>query len=837
MLAECVILQDGACIFPGELVPSVRAHIPVVEGRWKGMHIGAVRHTLHTARTLARCEIPVPSPMLREYNWPGRFKPYAHQRETAGFLSLHPRAFCLNDMGCVDSATEYLSPFGWRRMDEYDGGEVAQYWPLTGAIELVQPDAYVKLPCPQMIRFKNARGVDQLLSPEHRVLAEFPYGERLRVVSAAEVLVAHRENAQGFRGKIPNTFTVVGRGMDLSAAQLRLHVAVSADGYIQRESSRRCVVRLRKERKILRLRQLLADAGVPYDERECAPAGFRMFTFTALAPKGLAALWECSQEQLAVVADELGRWDGGSRKAGSTEFYSRRREDADFAQYAFCATGRTATVSEQHREDGSVDYIVHARAHGRAIGLAGTLVDGSKSETVWVEPSTDGFKYCFTVPSTFLVFRRNGCVFLSGNTGKSASILWAWDYLRQQGLAGSMLVLCPLSTMRSVWEQECFNVVPHRSTAVLYGSKDKRLSLLKRGADVYIMNHDGVKVIEPALLEAKDISLVVVDEGTAFSNAQTQGYKALRRVVAERDLWWSTGTPTPQSPTQAWAQCRIVNPDRVPKAFTVFRDLVCYRVGMHGWKPKDNAKKVVHRAMQPAICYAKRDCLDLPPVTKTWRDAALTAAQTKMATALQKEWLLEDEASGTKITATNAAVRMAKLLQVYTGAVRTDDGEVVEVDCSPRFEVLDELIEQTSEKVLVFAAFRAVLQRLEQHLSKKYSVGVIDGSVPESERQKIVRGFQTATHPRIIVAHPKTTSHGLTLTAANLTVWFGPVFSAEQYIQANNRTDRPGQRNPVTIAHIAASPLERELFKVLQGRVTTQNDVLRLYQHFATKGE
>ena len=68
----------------------------------------------------------VPSPMRTQYNYPGMYKPFAHQRTSAEFLTLNRRAFCLNEMGCVDSETEYLSPTGGVKISEYAGGEVAQ---------------------------------------------------------------------------------------------------------------------------------------------------------------------------------------------------------------------------------------------------------------------------------------------------------------------------------------------------------------------------------------------------------------------------------------------------------------------------------------------------------------------------------------------------------------------------------------------------------------------------------------------------------------------------------------------------------------------------------------
>src|SRR5512139_799192 len=59
----------------------------------------------------------VPSPIEKNYNWPGRYRPMAHQRTTAGFLTLHRRAFVFNDPGTAKTisalwAADYLMARG-----------------------------------------------------------------------------------------------------------------------------------------------------------------------------------------------------------------------------------------------------------------------------------------------------------------------------------------------------------------------------------------------------------------------------------------------------------------------------------------------------------------------------------------------------------------------------------------------------------------------------------------------------------------------------------------------------------------------------------------------------
>jgi superfamily II DNA or RNA helicase len=55
---------------------------------------------LDEARVLKNLGVKdVPSPIVRKYPWPGRYKPMAHQVETAAFLTLHRRAFVFSEPG------------------------------------------------------------------------------------------------------------------------------------------------------------------------------------------------------------------------------------------------------------------------------------------------------------------------------------------------------------------------------------------------------------------------------------------------------------------------------------------------------------------------------------------------------------------------------------------------------------------------------------------------------------------------------------------------------------------------------------------------------------------
>lgn len=1109
-----------------ECIPSARM-LPDREG------IVVLPHKPDEVRVLRNLGIKAPAPILHYYDFPGNFTPYNHQRMTSAFLTMNKKALVLNEIGCVDADTEYLSPTGWKRIADYSGGAVAQYHPETGCTTFVASPEFVKLPCADMVRFKTAYGVDQLLSPEHRVLYTGSTGKQA-VCSAEHVLERHTESKLGWKGRITTTFSPASRvGISLTDAELRLMVAVMADGHFA-SGTNWCVVRLKKEHKKARLRKLLIAASVQYTEfmpEYKSALGFSVFRFTAPRRDKTYGTWawDATSDQLLNIADEVWRWDGSARKAGAVEFFSRDKSSADFVQYAFAATGRTASLNVAERDDGT-DYVVHARKSASLLYVCGSS-RGEKTETIYAAPSTDGFKYCFMVPSTFLILRRNGCIFATGNTGKTQSALWAADYLMKQGLVKRVLILSPLSTLERVWGDAVFKEFYHRKAVVMHGTAKRRRRLLNTEADFYIINHDGFSIISDECMGMFDI--VIVDEAAVYRNPSTAKFRRLRAWMngnPHARLWMMTGTPTPNSPTDAWALAQLTgNPD-VARTFTAFRDQTMERFGQYTYFPRPTALATVQHVLQPAVRYTRDECLDLPDTVFQTREVPLTAEQ-KMHYDKMMKHFITDVAGGEQITAVNEAVKLQKLVQIacikhdtdvltdrgwmpvqkvnkhhmvwdgtewvqqggavykgerpivvldgvcmtpdhkvwvgrwvaaqeliddggfnrpevrlpnsftsgtthcnkdengaldmplrlreygvtaepvpaqsgsdisaqlwmlprqsdtqhdqhpplsrldrfagavlkykkqglgqlrgagyrcmsgvgavlrsllggygadlpayaYTGSegqqwpilagelslgerssaseqppqqlttsyptrnhgrsassqsirdkardtlcedtqvqvasiesthkvydlincgprnrfvVRgtsgellivhncgvayNDMGENVELDCKPRVNAVCEIVEEVGEKVIIFVPLTGTLHMLERELSKRWTVGVVNGAVSTSKRNRIFENFQTAVDPRIILAHPATMAHGLTLTAASTIIWYGPITSNEQYTQANGRIERIGKRHVSNVIHIEGTPLERKMYTRLQNKQKLQGLLLDLIQN------
>jgi superfamily II DNA or RNA helicase len=421
----------------------------------------------------------------------------------------------------------------------------------------------------------------------------------------------------------------------------------------------------------------------------------------------------------------------------------------------------------------------------------------------------------------FLTMHRRAFCFNDPGTAKTMSALWAADYLMARGEVRRVLIICPLSIMQSAWMGDINNSVIHRSAIVAHHAQASRRADMVRGDyEFVIINYDGLNLVADDIIEDGRFDLVIVDEANAYALPTTKRWKTLAKILRpDTFLWMMTGTPAAQSPVNAYGLAKLVNPSGVPQYLTAWRDKVMNKITMFKWAPKPDARDKVFEVLQPAIRFSKKDCLDLPPVLKTTREVPLTAMQQKYYDKIKNDMLVM--AAGQVISAVNKAAVVNKLLQISCGGVYSEDGEVVTFDASPRMKLLLEILEETDRKVIIFATYRSSIDLITEYLSKVgYNVGVIHGGVPASRRGELINQFQNTPTPQVMIMQAQATAHGITLTAADTVVFFGPQMSVELYTQAIARADRKGQTSDkVTVVHIESSPIEKKMFKAMDARV------------------
>lgn len=323
------------------------------------------------------------------------------------------------DIGCVDKETEFLSPDGWKRIDEWNGEQVLQYNEHTGIANWVIPQAYIRKPATTFLHLKTKYGIDQMLSPDHRIFyrgtSRIKGAGRLKIATAQEVYDRHENNVLGWGGTFLTSFALESQksGICLSDEEIRVMVMVMADGSFPSENGVRCILRFRKERKIAKALQLLTEAEIDYSYHVSKEAAgdTTVIRFDApLREKSMTVFWTANPDQLRIIADEALDWDG---TRDLNVYFTRDKASADFMQYAMTASGARARLLVDNRQDGGIDYRVFANANTE-VGLKAT-----PKGNIEVIEATGEEQFCFTVPTGLWVMRRNGCVVITGNCGMS----------------------------------------------------------------------------------------------------------------------------------------------------------------------------------------------------------------------------------------------------------------------------------------------------------------------------------------------------------------------------------------------------------------------------------
>jgi SNF2 family DNA or RNA helicase len=433
--------------------------------------------------------------------------------------------------------------------------------------------------------------------------------------------------------------------------------------------------------------------------------------------------------------------------------------------------------------------------------------------------------------AAFFTLHHRAFCFSEQGTGKTASAIWAADYLMSIKAVRRVLVICPVSIMDVAWRADLFSFAMHRSVGIAHGTAEKRRKVLAADTEFVIINFDGVEVVRKELA-AGGFDLVIVDEANAYKNAQSNRWKVLSWLMMQLNqprLWMMTGTPAAQGPVDAYGLAKLVNPGGVPRTFGLFRDMVMIKVTQFQWRPRPEATQIVHRALQPAIRFTKDECLDLPDIVYTKREVELTAQQKRYYNLLRKE--MQMEAAGSTVTAVNAAVKMNKLLQISAGAVYDENGDALEFDIKHRYSVMCEAIAEATKKVLVFVPYTHVIDVLADKMrADGYSIDIIRGDVPVSKRTDIFQRFQREADPQVLLIQPQAAAHGVTLTAADTIIWWGPVTSLETYSQANARTHRSGQTHKCNVIQLQGSYAERRLYEMLDLRKDVFGQLVDLYK-------
>lgn len=393
-------------------------------------------------------------------------------------------------------------------------------------------------------------------------------------------------------------------------------------------------------------------------------------------------------------------------------------------------------------------------------------------------------------------------LFWGMGTGKTVTTLTAIDQLLHDCLEdGPVLVIAPKRVAEYTWGRECskWEHLRHLRVSRIMGTVKQRQDALTVPADLYVINRENVVWLIDQVGNQWPFRIVVIDELSSFKSAQAKRWKSLRRVRGRiQRIIGLTGTPRPNGLDDLWAEIYLLDQgERLGKTLTRFRQryLVPEKYNGHivyQYRPADGAEEEVYSKLSD-ICMSiqKEDVLSLPG--QVYEDVELTApaALMKKYKQFERDRVLECLDADGQIVAGSAAALTNKLLQFANGAIYDTDGTVHELH-TIKLDALDELIESAGgEPVLVLYAYQHDADRIRARIPCRALDTPAD-----------IDAWNRGDIP-VALAHPASVGHGLNLQdGGHIIIWYGLTWSLELYQQANERLNRPGQKNVCRIYHL-----------------------------------
>jgi len=444
-------------------------------------------------------------------------------------------------------------------------------------------------------------------------------------------------------------------------------------------------------------------------------------------------------------------------------------------------------------------------------------------------------------------------LFMEMGTGKSKVLIDNLGMLYQAGEINFALVIAPKGVYRNWVAKEIpehmSDDIPHRVIRwVASPNKTQQAEMRSVGEEfdgltIFVMNVESFSSIK-----GKNAGewmgrafgrngLIAIDESTTIKNHKAKRTKALMKIAsAFKYKRLLTGSPVTKSPMDLYSQCEFLRPGLLGyDSYYAFqgRYAVMQRktMGSHAFQQLvgfRNLDELTFKIDQFSYRVLKQDCLDLPDKIYTVRYVGLTKQQRDMYNSIKQHALVMLD-NGDLSTAPAVITQMLRLQQILSGHLKTDDGDTIYFD-SKRMDALKEILEEHDGKAIIWSRFRYDIRQITKMLNDTFGQGCAAsyyGDTSDDERQRAVNDFQNSEHLKFFVGNPSTAGYGLTLTEADLVIYYANDFNLETRAQSEDRAHRIGQKNNVTYVDlISEGTIDERIVKSLQSKIDIGAKVL-----------
>lgn len=452
--------------------------------------------------------------------------------------------------------------------------------------------------------------------------------------------------------------------------------------------------------------------------------------------------------------------------------------------------------------------------------------------------------------------------FLEPGLGKSKMLIDTGAYLYLSGKIKSMVI----STVKAMCPSFEFIEVPtHMPDGVDYAvfrydaakvttkefQRRWKKFLAFKGLKVFIFNVDAAStnnltkmMRELYSVVGKDY-LMGIDESTTIKTHTAKRSKALcafSRAAKYRRIM--TGTPITNGPLEIFGQAIALEaPGKIlgHKSFYSFRGYYATMekktFGNRSFNVVtgyQNTEELTELLSTFSSIIKKEDALDLPEKIYSKVPVEMTKSQQTMYNKLRQEAIIELENLGESIEVTNILTMLVKLHQIVCGQLKYENENGVETYASienNRLSTLLELLELEPGKVVIWSNYRQTLADIVKTLSSKYgenSVIQFHGGVNQANREVAAKRFQDKDDEcRFFVANPQSAGLGLTLTTADLAIYYSNDYSLERRIQSEDRIHRIGQTSSARyIDLVSPDTVDEKIIEALRNKKSLADKVV-----------
>ena len=508
--------------------------------------------------------------------------------------------------------------------------------------------------------------------------------------------------------------------------------------------------------------------------------------------------------------------------------------------------GYGATIRPYYQNGTLHDIIVSIKCHDilmtckrkcKGIDFKFNTIADKQTPIVNITPVPQCDMTCFTVDSEDHTYLINDYI-VTHNT------MTTLDALYDLNPKGHVLVIAPKNIARSTWIDEIEKWhMPLRTKSLIVKPNGKEFSKKERHEvykqvfsdppTIYFINREKIAdLVENMPVINRMIQWpfpnIIIDESQSFKSYSSKRFKMLKKIrPAVERMVLLTGTPTPNGIEDLWSQIYLLDQgQRLGTSITRFRETylqpTIYVQGRPvNWQPKWGAKEEIYRRISDIVISMENTKLQLPELTMNDIYVHMDESEMKLYSRMKKDQVLTFDDAG-DITAVNAAVLAAKLSQMASGALYTDDKHNFKVIHKKKLEQVAYILRNLDSPAIIAYHFQSDLIMLEDYLTKSgFDVRRFDGS-PE-----MIHSWNRGEIP-VMLLQPASAGHGLNLQQGGHTlIWYTVPWSLEEYLQCNARLYRQGQKEHTVIHHILCEgTIDRHIRRALEKKDASQEALM-----------